>query len=89
MYTLTLTKSERMAIDWVGHRYRHGNDLREILSCAEWTGPDDCEWDGDYPIQFDILEHEAWMICDIIEEGLDCFSLELCAKLHDFAEGVV
>lgn len=31
MYKLTLTESERQAIDWVGHRYTMGYDTWKIL----------------------------------------------------------
>lgn len=35
-YTLTLTKQERDAIDWIGDRYWHGDDFRKII--REYVG---------------------------------------------------
>lgn len=36
-YTLTLTSGERKAIDWVGHRYAHGDDLSNVLLSCDWV----------------------------------------------------
>lgn len=89
MYKLTLTKEERKAIDWIGHRYRHGNELRDILDYSPQTDGAELEWDDGGAATYDLSESDAWTICEIVEEGLDCFDPDLCAKLHDFAEGVV
>ena len=61
MYKLTLTKSERAAIDWVAYRYFHGDELSDILmQCIE--GMDDVvdnEWNLDGDITFNIPEHRT------------------------------
>lgn len=93
MYSLTLTKSERKAIDWVGGRYSHGDDLRRLLYQCEWVvlnlDEDGCEWDNSDVIEFRIPENVAWQIAEIIEEGLDCFSDDLCEKLYRFQNSIV
>lgn len=84
MYTLTLTYSERQAIDWIGGRYRHGDELANLLSELtndEWHGPED--------IVFSVPEHVAWTISEIIDEGLDCFAPELQHKLYKFQGSIV
>jgi len=89
-YTLTLTNEERRAIDWIGLRYPHGDELYSALCEAKWSC--DTEWDTDDSITFNIPEHVAWRIADIAEEGehrWDCFGSELVQKLERFLEGVV
>jgi hypothetical protein len=84
IYKLTLTYDERMAIDWVGHRYSHGDDLAKLLddSNDEWTERKD--------IEFTVPEHIAWDIQAICEEdNLTCFSDEFKLKLIRFCEGIV
>lgn len=87
-YSLTLTKSERDAIDWVGYRYRHGDELYKLLCECQWT-PDDLDWDSELDITFSIPEHIAWTIGEIIDDGLDCFADEFCIKLHQFRNRIV
>lgn len=92
MYDLRLTKSERSAIDWVGHRYDHGDKLRDILTdCEMISETDDVEWCGDYDIEFLIPEHKAWEIQEIVdsEDGLVCFSRELIHKILSFCAEIV
>lgn len=95
MYTLTLTKSERDAIDWVGYRYGHGDELRAILENAmRKINPDyDCDkWEERIDTTFQIPEYLAWDICDIAEEceyRWDCFAPELAEKLTNFCMGVI
>lgn len=97
MYTLTLTVAEQKAIDGVGNRYRHGNDLYNLLVLCTWNyegqNGEDTEWVwGMHDITFQIPESVAWQIVDIIEdedEKLACFSDELRAKLYDFSVKVV
>ena len=86
-YDLTLTKVERDAIDWVGGRYSHGSDLREVL-CES----NNVEWYDDGDITFELHECQAWEIQLMRDEnnGLwDCFSSEFAAKLNEFCERVV
>ena len=96
MYTLTLTSADRKAIDWIGNRYRHGDELYSLLwsECDQHAIPDSNgnpsdDWDSPQPIRFDIPENVAWQIVEIIGEGLDCFSRDLCSRLWEFAGQVV
>lgn len=101
MYTLTLTHDERKAIDWVGYRYGHGNNLKDllfedsILIVNEDIDKDQLfeEWhhrDGD--ITFHIPENLAWAINNIGEEcefRWDCFAEDLAAKMNNFCGEIV
>ena len=94
MYNLLLTSDERSAIDWVGNRYDHGDNLRSLLTGCEMIADEveseDIEWSGDYEIEFLVPESVAWSINEIIDEGnLECFAIELVRKLLDFANSVV
>lgn len=89
MYKLTLTSVERSAIDWIGPRYRHGDELFSVLA-------QDCvmsvDWDNDCDIDFTIPEYAAWKIKEIVEEddcSLACFADDLKAKLIRFTQSVV
>lgn len=89
MYTLTLTSSERDAIDWVGYRYPTGDNLRKIL--VDCLKPDE-EWDQDDDIMFEIPEHRAWEINDLAEENDGAwpgFSGELAKKMQAFVDGII
>jgi hypothetical protein len=90
MYSLTLSLSERQAIDFVGFRYAHGDDLYDVLSEADWE--DDEEWGIGGDITFTMKEHQAWQINEIAEESeylFDLFSNELCNKMMKFCEQIV
>ena len=94
MYNLLLTCDERSAIDWIGNRYDHGDDLRGLLTECEMVADEveseDIEWSGDYEIKFTVPEHVAWAINEIIDNGnLECFAYPLVTKLLDFANSVV
>lgn len=92
MYSLTLTHAERKAIDWVGYRYGHGDELRDLLDESIQVNPIDDDWNDDKDITFQIPEYLAWDICDIGEEcehRWDCFAPELAEKLTNFCMGVV
>lgn len=100
MYTLTLTHDERKAIDWIGHRYAHGDYLRRMLddsSVVRYNVPfniteEDIFWDIEHEITFNIPEHIAWEIRDIVYSNgcsLECFSDELKAKLIHFSEQII
>jgi len=82
MYSLTLTAEEREAMDWIGHRYAHGNALSDILTecMAEWD-----EWDHEGDLTFMIPEHKAWEINDLLQ-GEDFELACLCGK---FAEKLI
>ncbi len=87
-YTLTLTRADRGAIDWVGHRYAHGDDLRDTLyACDVTTGE---EWDGPEDWVFNVPEHVAWTISDIIDsDNLACFASSLREKLYAFQDRII
>lgn len=88
MYTLTLTANERNAIDWVGGRYPHGDDLRKIL----WKSNSDEQWDSSGDVTYQIPEHLAWEIGEMGRECnyiWDCFSIPLAKKLDDFCMEIV
>lgn len=97
-YQLILTASERQAIDWVGHRYSHGNKLYKLLwlkSDANFVGLSlelNDGWCDLCPIMFTIPEHIAWQIKKIGKEcefRWDCFADELKAKLNHFCDSIV
>lgn len=88
MYKLTLTADERRAIDFVGYRYAHGDDLFESLMDSEF----DNDWDFDGNVEFKIPEHIAWRIQEIAEESnylWDLFSAEFADKMNRFVEAIV
>ena len=100
-YFLTLTYEDRKAIDWVGHRYFHGSDLRALLFKCE-TEPPDADlkevepWRQRCDVKFFIPEHIAWEIKDGIneetndfEESMSCFAGELQEKFIKFCDGIV
>lgn len=95
MYTLTLTKAEREAFDWVGDRYATGNEVAELLcDCIpdgiEWG--DDGDWNCDKDVEFKIPEHIAWQIKELAEEEKylwPCFSPELTRKMNGLVERIV
>lgn len=92
MYQLTLTAAERKAIDWIGHRYRHGNDLYSLLWCECNSAPADADWNSNCDITFAIPEYAAWElnnIADDCEHRWDCFGPELVEKLEDFCMAIV
>lgn len=99
-YKLRLTIGERKAIDWVGDRYAHGNDLWEILTDThDWEfhttqEDDDTDWGwlSDVDITFTLQEYQAWAIQGIAEEcnhQWDCFAPELVAKLETLLGQIV
>lgn len=82
MYRLTLTREERRAIDWIGHRYAHGDDLFDILIDFVVGEQEWCEL-GD--MTFEIPESSVEGIRRIIDEdNLACFSTSLVEKLMVF-----
>lgn len=88
-YQLTLTRDERKAIDWIGNRYGHGDDLFHALVVCDNTGGN---WDDPIDITYTIPESVAWTIQDIGEEcdyQWDCFAPELASKLDQFCQKIV
>ena len=89
MYRLTLTKTERAMIDFVGGRYRHGTELSRLL-CGECNSEPEADWDDDVEITFVIPEHTAWAMGEIIEEdSLALFPDTLKAKLYTLQGQIV
>lgn len=95
MYKLTLTPAERSAIDWIGNRYAHGNDLYSLLlgcECPQFSEDDDFDWDCGEDIEFHVPEFIAWSIGEMGRENdylWDCFADELAKKLTDFCMAIV
>lgn len=97
MYKLTLTYPERQAIIQVGGRYSHGWALYQLLQneevaceCPAGLDSELIDWDYEGSITFDVPEHLAWEMKDLIEED-DCalLSLKLKGKLLDFIMAIV
>lgn len=92
MYKLTLTLSERQAIDWVGYRYRHGDELYRLLWVECVSIPDTADWDDPGEILFLVPEAVAWRIQEMGEDchfAWDCFGLGLTEKLNAFCLAIV
>ncbi len=97
MYKLTLTASERRAIDWVGNRYSNGYDLYRLLWIKSEQFPNDADWDLEGEITFSIPENVAWEIARNAknedghkgEYNFPCFSAELTRKMRNFCERFV
>lgn len=89
MYTLTLTRAERDAFDWVGGRYSTGFDVANVL--VECLDNDD-EWSQDSDITFKVSEVQAWEIREFAEQedgAWPCFSKELAEKMQAFIDEIV
>lgn len=95
MYDLALTLDERRAIDFIGDRYGHGNDLFYALVDSEWY----CEnydsldpWGDKGVVVFRMPEHVGWQINEIGEEcqyRWDCFSPEFAKKMTEFCKQII
>ncbi len=98
-YTLELTLTEREAIDWVGHRYAHGDQLRNLLDAALAYNPayneDDHDlWAQPEPLTFTVPEHVAWEIRELLcdREGRfpgECFAPSLTQKIQAFCDAII
>lgn len=90
MYKLTLTAGERQAIDLVGDRYAHGDELYSLLCDADWGSCRD--WAENVDITFNIPEGIAWGIVDVAEAGdyqWALFSNDLARKMTDFCDKII
>lgn len=88
MYTLTLTKHEREAFDWVGYRSAAG----EISSLLSTHLPPDQEWYGHGDITIQIPEWTAWEIDKLArdeEYTWPHFGPGLKSKLNTFCNSIV
>jgi hypothetical protein len=91
MYTLTLTRDERRAFDFVDGRYANGTDMIRVL-IFDTHFDENAEWDGNYDITFTIPEHAAWMIREMAKEDnylWPNFAPELAAKMQTFVDSIV
>lgn len=89
-YSLTLTREERKAIDWVGYRDWNGDELRSILEGG--TGPeyDGNEWYSDDEFTFKLSEADAWTVRECAEEdGIPHFADSLATKIVELIESIV
>jgi hypothetical protein len=94
MYTLTLTRAERNAFDWIGDRYNAGEVYRLLTSSEMWGTESEGEvaWDDDEDITFHIPEFVMWEIVNLAHEEdylWPCFSRTLREKLNNLCEQVV
>jgi hypothetical protein len=93
MYKLTLTLSERKAIDWVGNRYATGWDFyQELVFNCKQLEEEGIDWDSDKDITFLIPEHVAWSIMELFEDEkmlFPCYSPEFVTKLMEFYNQIV
>ena len=90
MYSLTLSRVERMAIDWIGGRYWNGQILFKLLwgHCQPHDG--DLDWDSPRDITFAVPEWVAWEIqSHYEEEGLPCFSPWVVDNFQSFLGSIV
>ena len=95
-YKLTLSYEDRKAIEWIGYRYFHGDELYEILEAAHYdehfNGQFNEEWNTNKPITFTIEECLSWLIKGGIEAEnyeLACFAPVLRAKLIEFCDHII
>lgn len=90
MYTLTLTAGERKAIDFVGFRYEHGEDLRWMLDSLIASDAIAHLWDEDMDISFEFEEHEAWDFKNTFENcQWDLFAPSLVQKMLNFMDEII
>lgn len=93
-YTLTLTKADRDAIDWVGDRYSGAPAIFKVWQETETNPERDWSDDGDFTLV--IPEHLAWEIRDAAESDAEgghstwpCFAPSLKNKLDAFLDSIV
>ena len=93
-YTLTLTKADRDAIAFVGHRYAWSNALGHLYARSAWEG----DSDSDEPITYTMPEHVAWELAEAFEQdtegGHSYFPMldgrsELAEKLYALISAIV
>lgn len=90
MYTLTLTRGERLAIDFVGGRYDHGDDLQRMLNSVHCEQAVTHNWDDDVDFVYEFEEFEAWEFRDAYHESrFDLFADSFRRKLYAFMDAIV
>lgn len=94
MYKLILTRSERDAIDWIGNRYPHGDDLFRLLwvecDCRRVDNNELAEaWDERGEFEFSMTKDIWQRIRDIRAQDAGdwtCFAPALKDKLNQFCD---
>jgi hypothetical protein len=99
MVELVLDRAERNAIDWIGYRYRHGDQLRDFLEeymkpspeqLKQWDDEDCFPWDSRGELRFEIPNMDLLEMSEIlIKDNMACFSGELKEKLLQCTEQLV
>ena len=93
MYPLTLTLDEHKAIDWIGYRYSHGDDLHDLLAITEWNHSDGDGkfWEDEGDITFDFQkEWMAWKAKELLEQdNMACFAPSLVNKFQQWIDTIV
>jgi hypothetical protein len=88
MYKLTLTADDYSALEWIGHRYSHGDDLLSILNKCQYEWADGLACNKAYQIP----EHLAWELQEKINaDDLACIDprSDLYRKLRAFADNII
>lgn len=79
---LILRYSDRNAIDWIGHRYPHGDDLYKLL-IDNYDGDHDWDYEGEIAYKPDRDK-----LREIVEsDNLTCFAPSLVSKIRDYLQG--
>lgn len=92
MYRLTLTQSERQAMDWVDRRYSNGDELFTLLWCESELDCEEFDWDSEHDLTFIVPEHVAWQIRENAEQEdgfWPCFAPEFADKMQAFVDSIV
>lgn len=87
MYCLTLTAEDMQAINWIGDRYEHGDELYHFLAGCEWE-PDNIDW-GEGDITFLLPEYKVWELVDKYRDCEFTCTPELGAKILEFIDTIV
>jgi len=89
VYQLTLSQSDRQAIDFCGDRYPHGDDLFKILIHCD-TQPEADGWYYPGPLTFQIPENIAWEIAELLKDSdYSLLGDNLKYKLLTFIDSIV
>lgn len=90
MYTLTLTAGERKAIDFVGGRYDHGDEMFRMLNRVKCRQYESHNWDDDVDFTFEFEEFEAWDFRDTFDESdFELFADSFRSKLYVFMDSII
>ena len=94
-YRLTLSLSDRRAIDFVGGRYSCGDELWALLHESGVVCFADNEWNEEGDFIYNLPEWAAWNLCDLMREDTEDMETnhpllggEVWDKLVDFYQEV-